>query len=215
MPVGFLSAWVALSRLEGRPRPPNPLANSAEIITDWLFGAAILVVPVLIVAIWMRGARLADPGFVGASVGDASLFIPAALLADEGAASVWHRVAQHFGISLQPDMLKAFGTGWRGFALALLLAAVIGPISEEIFFRGFLFAGLRKAYPFWVAAWISALIFAAMHLVPGAIVSLSFMGFLLAWLRERTGSLWPSIVLHMINNAIYFSESFAEQHFHS
>jgi uncharacterized protein len=117
-----------------------------------------------------------------------------------------------FKIPLQPDLLKKFPSGWQGFALALLLGAVVAPIAEETFFRGFLFAGLRKNYPFWIAAGVSALIFAVGHMVPGAILPLYVLGFLFAWLREQTGSIWPSIAMHMLNNALYFLTRFAAQH---
>jgi membrane protease YdiL (CAAX protease family) len=157
-----------------------------------------------------RGGRLADLGFVRPPLDETLLFVPAALLVVKAVSSVWGRIAYHFGIHLQPDGLKDYPAGWPGLALALVLGAVVAPITEEIFFRGFLFRGLRKYYPFWFSSGLSALAFAAVHLVPGAIVTIGAMGFLLAWLRERSGSIWPSIAMHMINNVIYFAMRFAE-----
>jgi membrane protease YdiL (CAAX protease family) len=174
-----------------------------------LFTAAVWIVPVYIVAIRTRGGRAADLGFSGAPWGGSARMIGQAFLCYWGIAIVWQTIALRFHIPLQPDLLKKFPPGWEGLVLALLLGAVVAPIAEETFFRGFLFAGLRRYYPFWIAAAVSALIFAAGHMVPGAIVPLYVLGFLFAWLRERTGSLWPSIAMHMLSNALYFGVRFA------
>ena len=124
---------------------------------------------------------------------------------------LWRPLAQRFHLAPQPDMLKRFPPGINGLVLALILGAVVAPLAEEVFFRGFLFAGLRRDHPFWLAAMGSALIFAVGHMVPGAILPLGVLGFLFAWLRERTGSIWPSIVMHAANNALYFTVRFSGQ----
>jgi membrane protease YdiL (CAAX protease family) len=59
--------------------------------------------------------------------------------------------------------------------------------------------------PFWLAAGISGVVFGSVHLTTGDVAVaglLSFLGVILAWLYERTGSLGPPIALHMVNNAI-------------
>jgi membrane protease YdiL (CAAX protease family) len=54
------------------------------------------------------------------------------------------------------------------------------------------------------AALICGLIFGALHALTGvtAVPPLIVFGFLLALLYERTGSIVPGILLHMINNSI-------------
>ncbi len=89
-----------------------------------------------------------------------------------------------------------------GLAWALLLGAVVAPVAEEVFFRGFLYAGLRGR---WGLGWglaVSALIFGLAHLMPGVLVPIALLGVVLAWLYEVTGSLWPSILLHMAINGL-------------
>jgi len=89
-----------------------------------------------------------------------------------------------------------------------LLIVVFAPISEEIFFRGFMFGALRTRLSLWPAAAISAFVFGLLHLSSGdfsVVPPLMVLGLLFAWLYEYTGSLGPPIVLHMINNAIAFT----------
>ena len=86
---------------------------------------------------------------------------------------------------------------------ATLFAAVfIAPFCEEVFFRGFVFPGLRRAMPVGWAIMLSSLLFAVAHADPGSFAVLFIIGLALAFLRWRTGSIWPGMILHMLNNGI-------------
>jgi len=86
--------------------------------------------------------------------------------------------------------------------IALLAGAVlIAPICEEIFFRGFLFGGLLHRMSFWPAALLSAFLFGLAHGDVGSFAVLFVFGVVLAFVRWRTGSIWPGIVIHAANNA--------------
>ena len=80
--------------------------------------------------------------------------------------------------------------------------AFITPISEELFFRGFIFRGLLPKMGPWGAIAASALVFSAFHLSLGGLVPIFITGFLLAWLYWRTGSLWAAIGAHAGQNAL-------------
>jgi membrane protease YdiL (CAAX protease family) len=100
----------------------------------------------------------------------------------------------------QKDIAESFGpTG-----IQVLLIVIAAPIAEETCFRGMLFGGLREKLPRLAAALITGLIFGALHVLTGvsAVPPLIVLGFLLALLYERTGSIVPGILLHMINNSI-------------
>ncbi len=87
----------------------------------------------------------------------------------------------------------------------VFLIVIAAPITEETLFRGLFFGALRTRAPFWVAAGASGILFGAVHLPSGdfAVAGLlSLLGVILAWLYEKTGSLGPPILLHMVNNAI-------------
>jgi membrane protease YdiL (CAAX protease family) len=108
----------------------------------------------------------------------------------------------------QFDFVRSAGTA--GFALVLTSAAVTAPFVEELFFRGMLFGLLRRRHQPWVAYVVSGVLFAALHLVPmvmnpaqmaGLGIGIFALGTLLAWTYQRTGSLYPSMVAHAVNNA--------------
>ncbi len=82
----------------------------------------------------------------------------------------------------------------------LIVAVFVAPFCEEVFFRGFVFAGLLRGIPLVWAIVLSALIFAVAHADPGSFVVLFIIGLALAFLRWRTGSLWPGLLLHALNN---------------
>jgi membrane protease YdiL (CAAX protease family) len=88
-----------------------------------------------------------------------------------------------------------------------LLTCVIAPICEEFFFRGFFFTALRNWCGPWVAAAITGLVFGAIHAgsaPAGYLIPLAFFGFILCIVYWKTGSLYPCIVLHTLNNSIAF-----------
>lgn len=86
---------------------------------------------------------------------------------------------------------------------ATLIASVfVAPFCEEIFFRAFAFAGFLRAMSVGWAVFLSALVFAIAHADAGSFAVLFFIGIALAFLRWRTNSLWPSILLHLLNNGL-------------
>ena len=97
----------------------------------------------------------------------------------------------------QKDITRdlGFGDGGFGTVAAALLIVVAAPVSEEIFFRGFIFGGLRRRLSFPAAALISAAIFGVFHYTGagslGVVPQLAFLGFALAWVYEETGSIYP------------------------
>jgi membrane protease YdiL (CAAX protease family) len=100
----------------------------------------------------------------------------------------------------QEDIAAGFGP----IPIQILLIVIAAPISEEICFRGMLYGGLREQLPPLGAALIAGLIFGGLHALTGvtAVPPLIFFGFVLALLYEKTGSIWPCILLHMLNNSV-------------
>jgi membrane protease YdiL (CAAX protease family) len=110
----------------------------------------------------------------------------------------------------QKDITRdlGFGHGGLGTIAAGLLIVVAAPLSEEIFFRGFVFGGLRRRLSFPAAALISAGIFGLFHYTGagsiGVVPQLALLGFALAWVYEETGSIYPTMAIHAFNNLIAF-----------
>ena len=86
--------------------------------------------------------------------------------------------------------------------LFLVIVGLIAPLLEEIIFRGFLFGTLRNSFSPWRSMVYSSLLFAALHQSLVAFLPIFFLAMVLAYLYEKTGSLWPSIILHMVNNTV-------------
>jgi len=86
--------------------------------------------------------------------------------------------------------------------LWLALAAIIIPILEEILFRGLLYGTLRQYVGPVAAGVLSASLFAAVHSLWIGAAPLFVLGCVLAWLYERTGSIWSAIALHATHNAV-------------
>jgi len=89
----------------------------------------------------------------------------------------------------------------------VVVVASLGPLVEELLFRGVLLSALMQH---WRAGWsiaISALLFALVHLPSMqwqwyALPDLALLAAALAWLRLRSGSLWPAVLAHGINNLL-------------
>ncbi len=84
----------------------------------------------------------------------------------------------------------------------LLAAVIVAPFCEEVFFRSFVFPGLRRGMPVGWAIVVSSLLFAVSHADPGSFAVLFIIGLALAIVRWRTRSIWPAILLHTLNNGI-------------
>lgn len=107
------------------------------------------------------------------------------------------------GIKLSPqDVMLRFDTTGFGVVISFALAAGLVPVVEETFFRGFVYAGLRGRLGARYAMILSAIIFAVLHFSLDRLLPIIALGWVLAWLYERTGSIVPGVILHATNNAI-------------
>ena len=80
--------------------------------------------------------------------------------------------------------------------------AVVTPITEELFVRGFVMRGLMaRMSPGWALV-ASAVIFSLFHVSPEVLIPVFVTGLLLGWLYQRTASLWPGILAHAAQNAL-------------
>lgn len=86
--------------------------------------------------------------------------------------------------------------------LVVLTVAIVGPIAEEIVMRGIVLRGLLRTLPARRAIVWSAVLFSAMHMNPWQTLPTFFIGLLLGWAYERTGSLGLCIVAHILNNGL-------------
>lgn len=96
----------------------------------------------------------------------------------------------------------------KNVALMLIsstIAAIFGPVIEEIFFRGVMYNAIKRKIGIFWGIFITSVLFSFLHthamtyfLV--GFVPIAILGAVLAYLYEKTGSLIPSITLHILNN---------------
>ncbi|WP_455663112.1 CPBP family intramembrane glutamic endopeptidase [Pradoshia sp.] len=87
--------------------------------------------------------------------------------------------------------------------IAFVSAAIISPIYEEIFYRGFLYRWLRTRLGMMGALILSSLIFTLVHIPTYNVMPVNFLsGIIFAWAYERTGSIWPPVLIHGLTNGI-------------
>jgi membrane protease YdiL (CAAX protease family) len=87
----------------------------------------------------------------------------------------------------------------------LLLAGLLAAVAEELVYRGYLSKTLEASpLGFWAGATVAAIIWAGLHLYYpwGIQLVLVAVGVALSWVRARTGSVYPGIIWHMLNNAV-------------
>jgi len=85
--------------------------------------------------------------------------------------------------------------------LFIFAIGVLPAICEEMLFRGFLYTSLRWKFGPLLSMVISAALFAAVHMDPGAFAPLFVLGFVFAFVFERTRSLIPNMVAHCLWNS--------------
>jgi membrane protease YdiL (CAAX protease family) len=164
------------------------------------------------IAVALLFARLATPpraqdfGLRGTSVLRAIGIVVAVYVGFTVFAGVWTTV---LGIDEEQTQLEDLGADDSTLALVLVcvLVCVLAPLAEEVLFRGYLFTALRNWRGLWPAALVSGAVFGVIHAgsTPvGLLVPLAVLGVGLALLYAWTGSLYPPIALHAVNNAIAF-----------
>lgn len=184
--------------IAAKPPSGEDLGDVASALIQFATALGFLLVPFAIAA--GRGATVRE---AAAQLG-LRRFKPSAwkwMLAAIGAYLLFSIVyIAIFGAPHQKDIAEDFGA----VPVQVLLIVVAAPVSEEVCFRGMLFGGLRERLPRLAAALISGLIFGGLHATTGisAVPPLIIFGFVLALLYEKTGSIIPGILLHMLNNSV-------------
>lgn len=98
-----------------------------------------------------------------------------------------------------PEWLKnLFGDmGWQGMVVG-------APLTEEPLFRALVLGGFVQRYGPRKGLLLSALLFGLIHLNPWQLTTAIAAGLFLGWLMLRTGSLWPGVLAHFVNNLVAY-----------
>ncbi len=132
------------------------------------------------------------------------LMICGVLITSLGATALYSVIVKSIGIEIlePPDIPPGIVFPGGGAVFTFIALALWTPVTEEIFFRSFIFAGLTPRLGVPRAMIASALIFSVFHLAPGVMIPIFVTGLLLAWLYRQTGSIWPSVAAHAGQNSV-------------
>ena len=135
-----------------------------------------------------------------------AILVPAVGLVSVGLQLVLQQVAGH---DVATPRQVAAGLSPFASTLLILLAVIVAPISEELFFRGVLFRTMRDRHGFWPAALASAIPFGLVHYVPAPAIdalllqaTMVFTGVGLAWIYDRRGTIVAPAAAHVVFNIV-------------
>ena len=96
------------------------------------------------------------------------------------------------------NTMAYFSTSWGPLVFVCIMPAII----EEIGFRGIIQHQFEKAVSPWAAIAVASLVFSAAHFTILSAPYLALLGGLLGWMKWKTGSLYPSMLVHFLHNFI-------------
>lgn len=99
----------------------------------------------------------------------------------------------------QAGYYDAAGGGVLPLVLTFVFLAVLTPVGEELFFRGVITNALLRHGPV-IGVLASSVVFALFHGINLALPSALVVGIIAAELMRRSGSIWPAVLVHTVNN---------------
>jgi uncharacterized protein len=105
------------------------------------------------------------------------------------------------GENVQSTYQAAAAGGALSLIVTLIGGSLITPLGEESFFRGVVANAFLGKFPAWLAIILSAAIFAIAHGINTILPIAFIVGIFAALVFRWSGSLWPGVVLHGVNNA--------------
>jgi membrane protease YdiL (CAAX protease family) len=195
--VGALVAF----RLLLHPRE----VTTATVVALLIGQNAVLLAIIWLVAVVYRGASLRQLGFVPASGSWYRRVVPVAIFLQ--IVVILTNVLISAGLEKpfenpQIPLIMPDPRDWSAMIGMFIATAIVAPVVEELTIRSVLYGWLRKHMSPVIAGIISAGAFAALHgslvLLPGTFL----VGLTLAWIYERSGSIFPGMLVHGCFNAI-------------
>lgn len=173
-----------------------------EILTRSAYSFA--TASVILTAAIMRG-RIIGAGDIRAGLGDNPpsrlpiLVVLAVVIAS------YAGLLEYGVITVRPDLANRYSSLSIYFQLPqFLIVAFLVPVAEELFFRGWLWTGLRQRWNALSTASLTAVFWLVLHFEQGlfAPVALIPVALVLSLARQFSNSVRPAILLHVIYNLI-------------
>ncbi|MFT7184509.1 MAG: membrane protease YdiL (CAAX protease family) [Oceanicoccus sp.] len=211
--IGLTALFLGLfSAFPGAGTFMNGIHPSLSFILAYVVQFAILFFPLWLFVVDKYNANLSDFGFTKIGTGkllkNVFLVYGAYLLF----ALAFGILIQFLGLEIpgygqQDSYVPLFGDDSLGLMVGIFFVVFVAPFVEELYFRGFVYRVFTKEWPVWIGSIMTAAVFAFVHFQFSSFVPLFIVGLFLNWVYQRTQSVWASIGVHMINNAVAFGVS--------
>jgi membrane protease YdiL (CAAX protease family) len=200
--LAFVGALIALAYLGAGEEPPDDVAYRYGYSISAAISYAVIVIVMLLVATLAGGLRVREavalrrpaswPKALGlTAVALIAIWIASAIF------SLFLDADEEQG--LLPDEWDSTRAG--AFALFFVLVAFVAPVVEELTYRGVGYA-LMVPYGTWVAILGTGVLFGLAHGLVIGLPVLTFFGIAIGWLRMRTDSIYPPVLLHATFNGL-------------
>ena len=183
------------------------LGTSTSPLVGMVLGhLAFILAPPVVMAFLLTSDPLGTLRLRGCRWSDLALAAGLALALNPVVRELAFHVEQLFPASSAiREQLAAMAKQVPGLGVAILVFALLPAITEEVAFRGYLLSGLRRSYPEGTAIVLSALLFGILHVLLSLFQQLfgaTLLGLVIGLIALRTGSLWPGVLFHFINNSL-------------
>ena len=115
---------------------------------------------------------------------------------------IFSYLEEFLSLNMPPELDDLFNV--LSFRLdGILSICIFGPIVEELALRGVVLPNMLVIFKKpWLAIFVTAMLFGMIHMNIAQMIGAVLAGIILSWLAYQTGSLIPSILLHILNNSI-------------
>lgn len=207
---GLIRVPAGISQMQGELQAMLQQPGMPALMVILTLSVAALITAMLAYRKWPRLWSMAAPPGFGFTLPHRSLYFALAIVVGVAApllgGALTHWLAH--GREVTQDIQQLGGNTPLDLRIPLALVVVsLGPLVEELLFRGVLLSAFTPRWPVGRAVAISSLLFALIHL-PGlqfqwyALLDLLLLALALAWLRLRSGSIWPAMLAHGVNNLL-------------
>lgn len=94
------------------------------------------------------------------------------------------------------------------YVVAFVTLVVLAPFAEEVIFRGFLYTKVREKFDFLTSALVVSTVFGAIHMQWNVAIDVFTLSLVLCFVREKTGSIWSGVAIHMLKNGLAYAVLF-------
>jgi sodium transport system permease protein len=195
--IGFVIVWLGMFYVMAPLQADNLIYGLLLTLWGLIFGAGLIMVKIQNLS-FRKTLSLNNPGWNGwlGAVIFQTGFLPVILFLNQLTMKflpVPDQWLEQFSDSMIPDVST--------FALIMLMAVSPG-IAEEVLFRGAILGSLRKKWSMTPVILVSGVLFGLLHFSVYRLFGTTMIGFALAWMVYATGSIYPAIVAHTLNNAL-------------